>query len=330
MARASFTTLPVELKARIVEMTSDQEGMWKTRVEDSKEEKEAEDADHINCLSSLALVNKELRELAAKHQFKLLPADRASHPVFRFIVLPRHGHRFTAIRLDDNDPMDGAELALSCMGQLPALRELNMTSQIASDLFGPGVTLRPDSDDMTTFQPSETVALIRRFPNLKTLWLIGLGDPDEDGHLHEFATLYNPPDDPLLPTDPTFLTFLDQQPSLNRLWLWDNSLNNGPGVNQESSPLPPPSFLSAYDRLVRSRGLDPSVLDQPHLGPFHPNAKLDFTKEDHEHLAGSLRRTLEFGLFELDRMVAEGSVARTVEWVPMLKALELERLAWKD
>ncbi|KAL8291472.1 hypothetical protein RQP46_002450 [Phenoliferia psychrophenolica] len=64
MARASFNTLPLELKARVVEMTSDQEEKWSERVKDLDER-----AGHINGLSSLALVNKELRTLAAKHQF---------------------------------------------------------------------------------------------------------------------------------------------------------------------------------------------------------------------------------------------------------------------
>ncbi|KAL8277067.1 hypothetical protein RQP46_010495 [Phenoliferia psychrophenolica] len=67
MARASFSTLPLELKARIVEMASYQEEVYTDRVVN-----EAEPADHVDALSSLALVNKELRDLAAVHQFRVI------------------------------------------------------------------------------------------------------------------------------------------------------------------------------------------------------------------------------------------------------------------
>lgn len=66
MARATFSTLPLELKARVVEMTSDQEDIWADRVKNPEAR-----VNHVNCLSSLALVNKEFRDLAAAHQFRV-------------------------------------------------------------------------------------------------------------------------------------------------------------------------------------------------------------------------------------------------------------------
>ncbi|KAL8287252.1 hypothetical protein RQP46_003704 [Phenoliferia psychrophenolica] len=109
MARASFGTLPLELKAKIVEMTSDQEDAWLDRVTDPETP-----ADHINSLSALAPVNMELRQLAAKHQFKVLFANgRTSEPIFRFRILPRYGHCITEIRFNDHHTKEATEYVLS-------------------------------------------------------------------------------------------------------------------------------------------------------------------------------------------------------------------------
>ncbi|KAL8277089.1 hypothetical protein RQP46_010517 [Phenoliferia psychrophenolica] len=283
MARASFSTLPLELKARIVEMTSDQEDAWRRRVKKAERA-----AAHINSLSALALVSRELRDLAAKHQFRVLSADRASLSVFRFRVLPRYGHLITTIRFYNSHAKEGSEYALSITGQLPALRSLAFQAGAATRLFGSGVTLKDDLEDeeasdrgsilkflspriealkLFDFEPSEAVGLVRACRNLKTLGLKGF---------------------------------------------------------------PSPSSLAAYSRLVHSRGLDPSVLDRPHLTPFHPDAQLNYTENEVDFLEAVLGRTLTFGQLELKRMLAEGNVAKAVGWVAKLKALEEERLVWND
>ena len=73
MARASFPTLPLELKAKIVEMTSWKEDAWDDRVEDGKDRKA-----HIDGLSLLGLVNKKFRQLAAKHLFSIGSGPRVA------------------------------------------------------------------------------------------------------------------------------------------------------------------------------------------------------------------------------------------------------------
>ncbi|KAL8291567.1 hypothetical protein RQP46_002545 [Phenoliferia psychrophenolica] len=197
MAPASFATLPLELKARIVEMASDQEEAWGARV------KKAERAGHINCLSALALVNKELRGLAAKHQFRVLSAHRSLLSIFRYIILPHHGHLIKQIHFTDQHSTDEIGNAMFIMGQLPALQALELDAQTATRLFGPGVTLRRDLEDedashraamfafvssriealtLSNFEPSEAVALVRECSNLKTLALVG-PRPAIDGHL---------------------------------------------------------------------------------------------------------------------------------------------------
>ncbi|KAL8291437.1 hypothetical protein RQP46_002415 [Phenoliferia psychrophenolica] len=443
MARASFITLPLELKARIVEMTSDQENAWMSRVGDPTER-----AAHINCLSSIALVNKELRYLAAKHQFEVLTADRTSDLVFRFRILPRYGHCITELRFLTSCGMEEMDYMLVHLGQLSGLRTLCFEEAAAEELFGEGVTLRVDEEgasyraqaltlcapQITTlvlyyFKLAETVALIRTFPNLETLALCYLEEARHPDDLSDLLSaiysrrrlrsltvdLLRPlgwPVEALAPLkhDPpslevlqlTFFPFdkdvfslveifastiktlaLDlkvelattevddllakirptQLPRLThlRLFISQTYLAHSIRITTSSSTLshfslvytdrdgpvmdpsdpvivkfiasqyhPSPSSLAAYADLVRSRGLDSSVLDRLHLTPFHPSAKLDYTENESGYLGEVLGRTLDFGRIELKRMLAEGNVARALGWVKKLKPLEDERLAWKD
>ncbi|KAL8291561.1 hypothetical protein RQP46_002539 [Phenoliferia psychrophenolica] len=460
MARASFSTLPLELKASIVEMASDQEDAYRDRVADRDER-----VGHMNSLSSLALVNKELRALAAVHQFKILDAHVAALPILRFTILPLYGHHIREVTLYNCDSTEGCDNALAAMGQFPALDTLRLQSQKALDLFGSFQD--PDPSDafkyrarmlglvsskietlvLYNFDSAEASAVIRRFPNVTTLGLelrnagditelfnaiaaarklsnLAIRAEDNDGSGGEwppeaFASLERDPPPiktlqlldfpldqpqiklvglfsstlerlaleeaeseqpqqvdlasitplrlprlthlnlciykPLLPhlshiltssstlshfsllynagdvdaTDPALLSFLDSQPTLRHVRLEGFGEDYPLGT---SSPVYPAasSLLAAYSDLVHSRGLDPSLLDRPHLTPFHPDADLDYTKKEQPFLSQSLRRTLEFGLVQLDRMDAEGDVAKAVGWVPKLRALEDERLAWKD
>ncbi|KAL8291416.1 hypothetical protein RQP46_002394 [Phenoliferia psychrophenolica] len=328
MTRASFTTLPLELKARIAEMASDQEDMWRVRVIDP-----GQCTGHINCLSSLALVNKELRELAAKHQFKVFKASRAASPIFRYSILQRHGHHIRDIFFYQlPSEAEGAELALSYMGQLPALDSLNFIGFSAKKLFGDG--------------PSETLALIKTFTNVKSLSVKLTDSTQTEGLLAQLPILLrllasaspslaefscdSTRGEAITPTDPALITLLASKPALRFLWL----LGTDPGFPTDEDPaprvLPSPSELSAYASLIQSRGLDPSVLDEHHLTPFHPSAKLDYTENEAGFLKNVLGRTLDFGRSELERMFAEGNVAKSIGWVAKLKAVEDERLAWKD
>ncbi|KAL8291557.1 hypothetical protein RQP46_002535 [Phenoliferia psychrophenolica] len=396
MARASFSTLPLELKARIVEMTSDQEDAWSARMDESDER-----AGHINGLSSLALVNKELRGLAAVHQFKTLHASRSSPSVFRFIILPQHGHHIKEVVFFGPYGEGSTGYTISILSQLPALRALEFEAQTAKGLFGPGVTLRRDLEDedasnratmlayissriehltLSNFKPSEAVALVRKCPNLKVLCLshLKVGEQQDlssaiasarglkslaiamelevdwppealaplerdpppihtlqllnfalNTHTFKIIDVFSSTIESVDPTDPTLLAFLDSQPTIRHLYLDRLLFYPFTAAYPSEDPLLPSSVADFAD-LVHSRNLDPSLLDRPHLTPFHPDAYLDFTSEEQPLLSRILRRTLEFGLVELDRMDAEGNVAKAVGWVEKLKALEDERLAWKD
>ncbi|KAL8287477.1 hypothetical protein RQP46_003335 [Phenoliferia psychrophenolica] len=173
-------------------MASLQEEAWRTRVKDATER-----AGHINGLSSLALVNKEFRVLAAKEQFKVLSSSRASLPIFRYRILPRFGHHITDVRFMKSDAKSDMDTAFTAMGQLPALCTLRFDKTAATELFGAGVTLRDDLVNepanlraemlasialristlvLQKFKPIEAVALIRRCgSSLRTLALVDLG-----------------------------------------------------------------------------------------------------------------------------------------------------------
>ncbi|KAL8277094.1 hypothetical protein RQP46_010522 [Phenoliferia psychrophenolica] len=467
MARASFNTLPLELKAKVVEMTSDQEDAFRARVIDP-----ADRVEHVNSLSALALGNKELRQLAARHQFKVFLAHRSSMPIFRFVIFPRYGHHITEIMFNKTDKagQEAADYTISIMGQLPALRALRFEHKAAMDLFGPAVTLGRDLKDLNAsyraeaisfvgprisslvldhFPPSQVVALVRACPNLRLLGLLDLRNPATDQEYDEMAEAMatlrhlsslsvslgaasnkrwpmeafkslerNPPpirclqlfrfpfdnhtihfisnfaptvrilsvmvlgtpldlaaippvqlplltqlriSTPLqdqLPTltrlfhpisfptlthfasvhqtavdlaDPALLSFVSSQPALRHLSLHGfTAVLPFNQIKPRADVLTPPSSLTAYADLVRSRGLDSSVLDRPHLTAYHPKAELSSTESSVPFITQTLHRTLDFGKIELDRMAAEGNVVRAVAWISKLKALEDERLAWKD
>ncbi|KAL8287503.1 hypothetical protein RQP46_003361 [Phenoliferia psychrophenolica] len=459
MTRASLATLPVELKAKIVRMASLQEFALRKRLDPE------ERVEHIDCLSSLALVNKEFRALAAKEQFKSLSSRRASLAIFRYRILPRYGHHVTTLYFRDEDIQKDPDLALTFMGQLPALRALSFDKLVATKLFGTGVTLRDDLGDeascraetlravshnietllLSNFKPIETVALIRQFPHLVTLALFNLGDgnledqqellsaiasahrldslsvtsagdfsgwpealaplerdpppirtlqllsvrqfgnelsqfigmfastvrtltlrvgslgPDDDhapitpiqlpnltrlnlvikkSRFQDVATFVVPStlssfslvliDAHIDPTEPTLQSFLTSQNTLQHVALGSVQAEYPYESSFITGDLLPPSFLSAYADFVRARDLDPSLLNRPHLTPFHPGADLNYTVNEGEYLEHALGRTLDFGKLELRRMIAEGNVAGAVEWVEMLRPLENKRLAWMD
>ncbi|KAL8291457.1 hypothetical protein RQP46_002435 [Phenoliferia psychrophenolica] len=192
MARASFTTLPLELKARIVEMASDQEEI------------------------ALALVNKELRELASKHQFEVLTSTQASKPIFAFRILRTFRHRVTEIVFLEDSTTTGVDTVFQCMDSLPSLRIIRLShsdeeseSIRLASLFGPipGFQFDP-KDDMRTYRveliasiapqietlvlnglPSSVcAAFIRHFPSLKTLGLINVTTLSKEEHVRDLAS----------------------------------------------------------------------------------------------------------------------------------------------
>ncbi|KAK4698545.1 hypothetical protein P7C70_g7727, partial [Phenoliferia sp. Uapishka_3] len=101
-------------------------------------------------------------------------------------------------------------------------------------------------------------------------------------------------------------------------------------LSAETYDLPSPTSLAAYSDLVHSRDLDTSVFDEDFLSPFHPKAKLGYTRDKMSFVSRTLFRTLEFGKNEVERMVAEGNIAKAVGWFGILNGLENERAAWRD
>ncbi|KAL8291435.1 hypothetical protein RQP46_002413 [Phenoliferia psychrophenolica] len=160
MAHASFNTLPLELKARIVEMASDQEDAWTKRVKDTTTVNER--AAHINSLSALALVSEELRVLAARHQFRVLLSRRASEPVFRNRILPRYGHHIVSITFANLDHSKGIAFVFSIMAHLPALRQLVFSRTTARWLFGTGIKLRDDHISTLISTRVEIISLVAK------------------------------------------------------------------------------------------------------------------------------------------------------------------------
>ncbi|KAL8291495.1 hypothetical protein RQP46_002473 [Phenoliferia psychrophenolica] len=126
-----FALLPPELKVKIVAMVSCQEEAWSTRVRDPQKR-----AEHVNSLSALSCVNKELRGLTAEHQFKVLHADRASQSIARFLILPRYGHHITDL-IFTHSTIESFELTLALAPQLPSLRALHLDRTSTAWFYSP-------------------------------------------------------------------------------------------------------------------------------------------------------------------------------------------------
>ncbi|KAL8291533.1 hypothetical protein RQP46_002511 [Phenoliferia psychrophenolica] len=190
----------------IVQMVSDQEDAWEDRVTDPRER-----AGHINCLRALALVNKELSELTARHRFRVLFAGRAElrehseyfdyeETYFETVILPRHAHHMQKIVFKDTDELESAQGAIEIMGGLPALRSLDFEAGRASNMFDgyhfdmfwqrDGTITRNDCRNhgilalkietlvLRGFEPLNASMLAQAFTNLRSLTLVALGDSD--------------------------------------------------------------------------------------------------------------------------------------------------------
>ncbi|KAL8291585.1 hypothetical protein RQP46_002563 [Phenoliferia psychrophenolica] len=393
-------------------MTSDQEDAYKERFRDPDER-----AGLIDSLGSLALVNKELRELAAKHQFNYLSSGKASQLIFRFAILPRYGLYITEVHflghdetqldnaqrltghpywisvalirrfpnlkmllLEDVGDAENEEEIKSLMGAIATLHHLkHLAVDLSGDALMEGWTreafgpLASDPPPLQTLQlvwfalDHDIIDLISIFGStIETLCLelwspepepdLSSRDPIRLPHLtcldlnlspsvavfqevirilspgpHLSSLSYNSSNSGLLdPTMPTLVAALGAHPALLRVQLGELVVKRPLAKFPPTEDLASPSSLAAYAHLVHSRNLDASVLDRPHLTPFHTEANLDYTENEGAYLVEVLDRTLDFGRTELKRMVAEGRAASAVAWVAALKPLEDKRLAWKD
>ena len=129
---------------------------------------------------------------------------------------------------------------------------------------------------------------------------------------------------PLPPTSP-LQQFLARQTNLRHVDL-DTRGFETPDQPASTSA----SALAEFSTLVRSRGLDATVLEDDSRSPFAPGADHNYSENDLELPAASLLRTLHYGVNEVMRMVREGNVARLGRWVGVLGQLEGKRLEWAD
>ncbi|KAL8287557.1 hypothetical protein RQP46_003415 [Phenoliferia psychrophenolica] len=210
--RASLTTLPTEIKAKIVAMAYLQQEAWKER--DPKTFKaafETDDAETRSRWHPLSLVNKEFRELYIPH-------------IFRAIAVVHLDHRPT----DAKDP--ALERAFDLLSLLPGLRELHISFDAADYLFG---DFSDDDDsppkkeqhrlrlanlasfgrrlerlDLEYLRVATTVALLHASPWLRSLKMLiyGLDENDFRCLMDAMASLQNLVDLEIFSEDPLPLT----------------------------------------------------------------------------------------------------------------------------
>ncbi|KAL8283418.1 hypothetical protein RQP46_005828 [Phenoliferia psychrophenolica] len=224
-SRACFSSLPVELKANILERVASQEETWKLRISDlDVDERAREKKAHVDGLQAASLVCKEWNSLANAFIFELLTLKGIQAPLFRHGILGSHGHQITKVQLlqpDDGDD-DGDEddedsqyskstnildYALSILSLLPNLRSLKINDIATYHLFGTDLDLDTRSNDLkgmrsTTltqvaarvddlhlvrFSPSEARRVLELWPQIRRLRLGELTVVEEDADKNDIS-----------------------------------------------------------------------------------------------------------------------------------------------
>ncbi|KAL8276892.1 hypothetical protein RQP46_010720 [Phenoliferia psychrophenolica] len=139
-ARATFSSLPIELKANIVLMVHEQD-LALARFANEAEEPYVLGVRNWDGPSLLALsvVCRELNKLTAVHIFDWLSSDHAGAPssFFQLRILPRHASHFRSFEILETDGFEVLRKAFALIGFLPNLDELSLGPRAAEDLFGP-------------------------------------------------------------------------------------------------------------------------------------------------------------------------------------------------
>lgn len=156
---ASFSSLPLEVKARIVELAHLQDDRYKARLTTRNPAGEsnllefhlvslAQNAWHGRSLSALAETNKELNAVAARYLFRVL-TDRNGHfapSSLPLHILPRHVSQLRVLALVDKyASAPDLRNAFAAVRLLPKLRELCLVRECVLSLFEPLQLLDPTS-----------------------------------------------------------------------------------------------------------------------------------------------------------------------------------------
>lgn len=176
---ASFSSLPIEIKARIVELAHLQDDRYKARLTTRNPAGEsnllefhlvslAQNAWHGRSVSALAETNKELNAVAARYLFRVRPStplplrrprpytlltqvltDRNGHfapSSLPLHILPRHVSQLRVLALVDKyASAPDLRNAFAAVRLLPKLRELCLVRECALSLFEPLQLLDPTS-----------------------------------------------------------------------------------------------------------------------------------------------------------------------------------------
>ncbi|KAL8287560.1 hypothetical protein RQP46_003418 [Phenoliferia psychrophenolica] len=361
--RASLTTLPTEIKAKIVEMAYLQQEAWKER--DPEGFRAAVKDDHSRW-HPLSLVSKEFRELSAVHIFKVLNSWQTIDPTFRSLIYWKHRDRISRARLDISSDQRSLEDTFEViLPGLPNLRSLNITYEASVELFGdvPGGEIPTETHKLrlasfgsfgsqltqleldcfkylaynflNDVDTTDLLEALFSLTNLDTLTLISAhhaGFPQEWTRDWWDARQWTPP-----PVKHLSLELLHTKEVSTFINLFTNTLQSLTLLNyikdSEGTPDHPnrmsPSGLTAYRNLVRSRNLEADFEDDAH-NPFASKANLEYDEDELDYLIEALDRTLYFGRQDVERIRREKDVAKAVRWVEVLGALEGERRQWKD
>ncbi|KAL8276837.1 hypothetical protein RQP46_010768 [Phenoliferia psychrophenolica] len=200
----SLLALPTETKLHIVQLVAWQEEAFLLRKGfTTRESRKAAREVMRGSLGTVALVCKELNQIAAQFLFQTVSASRMT-PLFLYRISLRHLHLVTHVEIvPDFDIRHGDrtflyDRALHLLPSFPSFHSLTLDASAARLLFGEdwitsgqapepgtieslrieallGVVVRVDDLELVAFTPSEAATVLSLWTDLRRLRLTGLG-----------------------------------------------------------------------------------------------------------------------------------------------------------
>ncbi|KAL8287558.1 hypothetical protein RQP46_003416 [Phenoliferia psychrophenolica] len=297
LPRASLTTLPTEIKAKIVEMAFDSQEAWKKRdPEGFTAAFEPDDDETRSRWHPMSLMNKEFRELSVPHIFKVLHSHRTLHSDFRPRIYWKHRKHISRVVLqptvaDDRSLEDTFSVVLPGLANL---RSVDVSYEASAQLFGDFASREvPTSSHKLRLASFQSFGYKLTRLALDCLYLSHpIGAEEEIGFLRAFkdtplqSLAYSTNHGNPIESNTALEDYLNHHPQLRKLDL---------SATRDRSNCMAPSDLTAYADLVRSRDLEADFEDDKH-DPFAYRAKLRYGEEEIEYLGEALLWIARFTL----------------------------------
>lgn len=139
---ATLSSLPLELKARIVELAHLQDLCYRGRWSDEDRGgcdlvRAARTELHGKGLIALSATSKDFNIVAAVHFFRRITSKAGSGSYFTIRILPRHAASVRVLRLHNQAESNSVRRGFSYLPHLPHVDDISLDGEGAEELFDP-------------------------------------------------------------------------------------------------------------------------------------------------------------------------------------------------